>query len=96
MIREERGQSRLIKVTVNSDKDKAAILQSCTHLRKDSTPSLFYKVYITPDLTPQQQLQNKILRKKLAEMNQNGKLYGINMARLCGGRCMVFPLHYFN
>ena len=70
-------KNRLLKVSVNSDKEKAAILRSCTRLRNDSTPSHFRKVYITPDLTPQQQAQNKALRSRLAEMNQQEKLYRI-------------------
>jgi len=70
-------KSRLLKVTVNSDKEKAAILRCCTHLRHDSTPSDFRKVYITPDLTPQQQKENKLLRSKLADMNKDGNFYRI-------------------
>ena len=89
-------KKRLLKVTVSSGKEKAAILRSCTHLRKESTPTQFSNVFITPDLTPQQQLQNKILRNKLAEMNQDGKLYRIKMVRLCGGSHKVFRLHSFN
>ena len=69
-------------VTVSSDKVKAVILWSCTHLRKESTPTQFSNVFITPDLTPQQQLQNKILRNKLAEMNQDGKLYQIKNSQI--------------
>ena len=75
-------KKRLLKVTVSSDKEKAAILRSCTHLRKESTPTQFSNVFITPDLTPQQQLQNKILRNKLAEMNQDGKLYRIKNGQI--------------
>ena len=89
-------KKRLLKVTVSSDKEKAAILRSCTRLRKESTPSQFSNVYITPDLTPQQQLQNKLLRNKLAEMNQDGKLYRIKTDRLCGGRHKILPPHSFN
>ena len=75
-------KNRLLKVTVSSGKEKAAILRSCTHLRKESTPTQFSNVFITPDLTPQQQLQNKILRNKLAEMNQDGKLYRIKNGQI--------------
>ena len=75
-------KKRLLKVTVSSGKEKAAILRSCTHLRKESTPTQFSNVFITPDLTPQQQLQNKILRNKLAEMNQDGKLYRIKNGQI--------------
>ena len=77
-------KKRLLKVTVSSDKEKAAILRSCTHLRKESTPTQFSNIFITPDLTPQQQLQNKILRNKLAEMNQDGKLYRIKNGQIVG------------
>ena len=70
-------KSRLLKVTVNSDKEKAAILRCCTRLHHDSTPSSFRKIYITPDFTPQQQKENKLLRSKLADMNKEGNFYRI-------------------
>ena len=44
-------KKRLLKVSVSSDKEKAAILRSCTHLCKNSTPSQFSNVYITPNRT---------------------------------------------
>ena len=75
-------KNRLLKVTVNSDKEKAAILRSCTRLRNDSTPSHLRKVYVTPDLTPQQQAHNKVLRSRLAEMNQKEKLYRIKNGQI--------------
>ena len=71
------NKNRLLKVTVNSDKEKAAVLRSCTRLRHESTPSNFRKIYITPDLTPQQQKENKVLRSKLADMNKDGNFYRI-------------------
>jgi len=71
------NKARLLKVTVNSDKEKAAILHSFTHLRRESTPSNFRKIYITPDLTPLQQKENKLLRTKLADMNKDGNFYQI-------------------
>ena len=46
------NKTRLLRVTVNSDKEKAAILRYCTRLRGESIPSNFRKIYITPDLTP--------------------------------------------
>ena len=42
----KKDKSRLLRVTVNSDKEKAAILRTCTRLRDDSTPSNFQNVYI--------------------------------------------------
>ena len=71
------NKTRLLRVTVNSDKEKAAILRSCTRLRGESVPSNFRKIYITPDLTPKQQEENKLLRTKLADMNKDGNFYRI-------------------
>jgi len=69
---QQRKKGRLLIITVNFDKEKAAILCCCTRLHLDSTPSSFHKIYITPDLTPQQQKENKLLRSKLADMKKEG------------------------
>ena len=53
-----------------------------TYIKSLSLLSLAMYSYITPDLIPQQQLQNKILRNKLAEMNQDGKLYRIKNGQI--------------
>ena len=34
-------------------------------------------IFITPDLTPKEQAENKLLRNKLNEMNKGGKYYSI-------------------
>ena len=68
------NKNRLLKVTVSFDIEKAAV---CTCLHYESTPSNFHKIYIMPDLTPQQQRENKLLRSNLADMNKDGNFYRI-------------------
>ena len=65
---------RLIKVSVECEREKAAILHNCT--------KNIQKVYITPDLTPREQQHNKALRARLAEMNKDGKKYLIKNGRI--------------
>jgi len=84
-----------MKVSVDSEHDKVAILHKCTKLRSKDNPDDIQKVYITPDLTPREQQENKVLRSKLAEMNKTEKKYGIKTAGLCRGVTNTFPLHIF-
>jgi len=94
-------KSWLLKVTVNSDKEKVAILWCCTRLCQDSTPGNFHNIYITPDLTPQQHKENKALRNKLAEINKDGNFYRIkNQTDCTEGEVKsfrhAFPTNFFN
>ena len=73
---------RLIKVSVESEREKATILRNCTKLRTKDNPEDIQKVYITPDLTPREQQHNKALRARLAEMNKDGKKYLIKNGRI--------------
>ena len=80
--KDDQSKPRLIKVSVESERDKAMLLRNCTKLRSKDNPEDIQKVYITPDLTPREQQQNKELRVQLAEKNKNGKKYLIKTAGL--------------
>ena len=69
-------------MSVESEREKAAILRNCTKLRAKDNPEDIQKVYITPDLTPREQQHNKALRARLAEMNKDGKKYLIKNGRI--------------
>ena len=64
-------KTRLLKVDVPSDKLKKQVLHNSSKLRDISNPNWIKKVFITPDLTPKQQEENKVLREKLAELNKS-------------------------
>ena len=66
-----------LKVTVNSSQEKAQVLRNCTKLRNKNNPDEIQSVYVTPDLTPEEQKDNKALRNQLAELNKSEKLYKI-------------------
>ena len=68
---------RLLKLTLASDQDKALLLRNCTKLRNKDNPEDIRKVYVTPDLTPQEEKHSKALRSQLAEMNKEEKKYWI-------------------
>ena len=81
----KRDKACLLKISLDSSHEKAAVLQNCTKLRDRSNPDDIRNVYITHDLTPNEQQQNKTLRSKLAEMNKEGNHYRIKTERLCRG-----------
>jgi len=73
---------RLLKVTVESDEEKAAILRNTKKLRTPTIPEQLKRMYITPDLTPREQEANKALRSELAQRNQSGNQYKIKNGRI--------------
>ena len=44
-------KARLLKITVSSESDKAAILRNVTKLHKEQNPENIKKLYVTPDMT---------------------------------------------
>ena len=44
----------LLKISVDSEQSKAAVLQNCTKLRGKEVPQHLTKVFITPDMTPKE------------------------------------------
>ena len=73
---------RLLKLTLASEHEKALLLCNCTKLRNKNNPENIRNVYVTPDLTPREQQQNKALRVKLAEMNNGAKKYWIKNGKI--------------
>ena len=45
-------KSRLLKITLSSERDRAMILNNCANLRDSENPADIRKMYFTPDLTP--------------------------------------------
>ena len=56
---------------------KRAVLRNCFKLRSKSNPDWVKRVFITPGLTPKEQMESRELRKRLAEVNGSGKAYRI-------------------
>lgn len=81
-IGKKREKARLLKITFSSVQEKAAVLRSCTKLRKSNVPEDIRKIYITPDLTPKEQELNKSLRNQLTEKNKNGNHYQIKNGKI--------------
>ena len=73
---------RLLKLTLVSEQDKVLLLRNCTKLQNKSNPENVRKVYVTPDLTPQEQKQNKVLRTQLAKMNEGGNKFWIKNGKI--------------
>ena len=73
---------RLLKISVTSEQEKIAILQNCTKLRNENNPDDVKKLFVTPDLTPAEQAENKKLREELKRKNQNGNFFRIKRGRI--------------
>ena len=65
-------KTMLLKVDVPSEKIKKLVLHNSLKLRDQSNPDHIKKIFITPDLTPKEQEENKLLREKLYELNKAG------------------------
>jgi len=64
-------KTSLLKVQVSLEKSFCTTLQS--YETTQTQMALKRYLYITPDLTPKQQEENKILSEKLNEMKKSGK-----------------------
>ena len=71
-IGKKRDKARLLKISLGSSHEKAAVLQNCSKLRDRSNPDDIKNIHITLKLTPTEQRQNKTLRSMPAEMNKEG------------------------
>ena len=76
------NKPRLLKVSVDSEHSKAAILRNSTKLRGKDVPQCLSKVFITPDMTIKEREKNKHLRAELAELNKDGKKYKIKNGKI--------------
>ena len=75
-------KARLLKITVSSESDKAAILRNVTKLHKEQNPENIKKLYVTPDMTKKEQEANKKLRHELKERNKDGNHYLIKNGKI--------------
>jgi len=73
---------RLLKISVESLDQKKAILRNKLKLRKEQNSEHICKIFITPDLTPSEQRENKALRAQLTQMNQGAKKYRIKNGQI--------------
>ena len=78
-IGKQTGRPRLTKVTLSTREEKFKILRNRLNLRKKEHPTHVTKVFITPDLTPQEQIQNKQLRARLSELSSTSRINCIGL-----------------
>jgi len=71
-----------LKLILASEQDKVLLLRNCTKLRNKNNPENVRKVYVTPDLTPREQQQSKVLRAQLTEMNKDENKYWIKNGKI--------------
>ena len=73
---------RLLKIMIPTEHDKAFILCYSFKLRSDDNPEDIKKIFITPDLTPKEQKENKKLRAELKEKNKDGNFFRIKNGKI--------------
>ena len=71
----QRQKPRLLKITFASIEDKTAVLRNKSQLRREDVSEFIKNIYITPDLTPTEQENNKKLRQEFSTLNKDGKKY---------------------
>jgi len=71
-----------MKVTVLTREEKIRTLRNRFNLHNKEHPTHTNKVFITPDLTPQQQAKNKQLCVRLSELNKSEKIYRIKNGKI--------------
>ena len=75
-------KARLLKITVETEKEKASILRNAFKLRNKELPEHLRKIFITPDMTPKEREEHKVLRAKLFEANKSGNNYKIKNGQI--------------
>ena len=63
---------RLLKIMIPTEHDKAYILRNSFKLQSDDNPDDIKKIFISPDLTPKEQKENKKLRTELYKREKQG------------------------
>ena len=76
-----KDKARLLKITVETEKEKASILRNAFKLRNKELPEHLRKIFITPDMTPKEREEHKVLRAKLFEVNKSGNNYKIKTVK---------------
>ena len=69
-------------IYIYSKREKGLVLKNCVKLQNKNHPADIQRVYITPDLTPKEQQENKALRSQLLELNKSGKHYKIKNGKI--------------
>ena len=76
----KRGERpRLLRITVSTDAEKANVLRNTFKLHKEEQTR---NIFITPDMTPQEQELNKKLRLNVKELNKDGNQYQIKNGKI--------------
>jgi len=73
---------RLLKISANSETEKALVLRNAAKLKNENHPKEVQQMFITPDLTPKEQQANKKLREELKELNKEGRIYYIKNGKI--------------
>jgi len=81
-LRRKADKPRLLKLTLSSAQEESLILKNKLKLRSSDNPKYICKLFVTPDLTPDEQKRYKELRLQLAEMNTEGNTYMIKNGRI--------------
>ena len=76
------NQPHWLKISVDSQQSKAAVLQNCSKLIGKEGPQHLAKVFITLDMMPKERESNKISRTKLSKLNKSGKNCQIKSRRI--------------
>ena len=76
------SKPRLLKLSLNSDQEKASILKNKLKLRSSNNPQNIRNIFITPDFTPLEKRKNKVLRQQLTEMNKGDRTYMIKNGKI--------------
>ena len=61
-------KARLLKIAIETEKEKASLLCKAFKLRNKELPEDLTKIFITPDMTPEEREERKVLRTKLFEV----------------------------
>jgi len=68
---------RLLKLSFSTTQEKVLVFKLKSKLRSKDNPEHVRRLFITSDLTPFEQKQNKALRQQLADMNKVENVYKI-------------------
>ena len=81
-IGKKKDKPHLLKVSVQYLEEKTNILRNKRKLKDSNNAEKVRKVYITPDLSPSEQANNKVLRRQLADMNKVSNVYMIKNGKI--------------
>ena len=76
------NKPRLLKISVNSEAEKALVLRNAIKLKNVDHPDEIQQLFITPDLTSKEQQANRKLREELKELNKESKTFYIKNGKI--------------